>query len=183
MTAPLVFGWGMAGLSMVLVRLGWSRRSWIAPAGWILALGSVLELGRANGAWGIATGTTAAMTVAVVMVLAAAWRSPVRAQRGIRATGSATMPADPLAIGRRLSVFALVVPGAFLAAQWLAFAIQALLRHGGRLDANSLALMLCLQPVIWAVLITWQMTMTGPARMAIPPLAVTALGLATWALA
>lgn len=178
-----VIGWLLAGLSAFLVRLGWERSRALALAGWAAAALAIGLFIRGDGAWGLATGFTIAMVFAIAMLLHAAWKSPARTTRPARVSA---IPAPPVTVRdtlRRLAVFALVVPVAFAAAQWFSYALQALVRHGAPLDANALALMLFTQPILWSVLMSWQMTQSNAARMIIPPLVTALLGALLWSLA
>ncbi|HEY8603561.1 hypothetical protein [Tsuneonella suprasediminis] len=182
MTEAIITGWILAGLSVVLIRMGWGGRRSVARAGWALAIVSLVLLARQAGAWGMATGFTVGMIVALLIVLYAAWRSPAKLRRVGRQVDAAVVLPGSAHLARRFAVFVLVVPVAFAAAQWLAFAIQAYVRGGAPIDANSFALMLILQPVIWTILMTWQMTLSNPVRMIGPPLIAAVLGALAWGL-
>ncbi|MBC2665441.1 hypothetical protein H7F51_07900 [Novosphingobium flavum] len=180
MTGFTAIGWIMAGLSVAVIRAGWGGRRSVALAGWALGAVALVVLARGGGAWGMATGLTIGMIAALGFVLHAAWRSPASAPNAVRQAAALATPLDWGDVARRLAVFVLVVPVAFCSAQWLAFAVQALVRGGSDLDADSLALALFLQPVIWTALMCWQMTLPGPVRMVLPPLSAALLGAFLW---
>lgn len=182
MTGSLIISWVLVGLSLVLIRLGWGTRRSVALAGWALALVSLVMLACSDGAWGMATGFVTGMIVALGIVLHAGWRSPAKRHGTIRQADAVVLRRGYHGVGRRLTVFAMVVPVAFAAALWLAFTVQALLRRGAPLDADSVALTLFLQPVTWTALMSWQMTLSRPVRMAFPPLIIAALGAVLWSM-
>ncbi|MBB5714350.1 hypothetical protein [Sphingomonas aerophila] len=169
-------------VAMTLVRLGWGAQRAMAVGGWSLAALSLVVLAGQAGAWGLATGTLAAMIASVAMVLRAGWSAPVRVRRPAREPASVTMPRRPRDLARRLAVFTLVVPGAFVGAQALAFGAQALVRQAGGGEANAIVLMLFLQPLLWGGLMTWQMTRSGPIQMIGAPVGASALGALMWSL-
>jgi hypothetical protein len=168
--------------AMLLVRLGWSGRRGVAPLGWALGVGGLLLLAANDGAWGVAVGAVAGMAVAIALVLHAGWRSPVKVRRPARTVPSITLPHRPADIARHLFVFVLVVPIGFAAAQWLTFGAQALARRAGAGEADALALTLILQPVLWGVLMAWQMTRATAMRMIAPPASAAILGTILWSL-
>lgn len=182
MAGSLIISWVLAGLSVVLIRLGWGTRRSVALAGWALAAVSLAILTLADGAWGMATGFTTGMIVALVIVLHAASRSPAKRRRAVGQADALVLRRSDGGLARRLAVFVLVVPVAFVAAQWFAFTVQALVRQGAPLDADSVALTLFLQPATWAALMSWQMTLSGPVRMIVPPLVIAALGAVLWSM-
>ncbi len=182
MTRWLIISLVLTGLSVVLVRLGWGTRRSVALAGWALAVVSFVLLTLSDGAWGMATGFTAGMIVALVIVLHAAWRSPAKRRRAVRQADPLVLRRGDGGLARRLAVFVLVVPVAFVAAQWFAFTVQALVRRGAPPDADSVALTLFLQPMTWTALMSWQMMLSGPVRMAFPPLVIAALGAVLWSM-
>lgn len=169
--------------AMLLVRLGWAGRRGAAPAGWVVAAGALFVLARAAGAWGLAMGIVTGSAVAIAAVLQAGWISPGKSRRPAREVPSITLPRRPADLLQRLIVFILVVPVAFVAAQWLAFGIQALARRGGAAEADAVMLTLFFQPLIWGCLMAWQMTRAGPTRMIAPPAAAAVLGTILWGLA
>lgn len=168
--------------AMLLVRIGWGGRRELALTGWALATVAMLTLAAGDGAWGIAMAGVAGMATAGAMVLHAGWTAPVKVRRAPREAPSITLPHRPADYARRFAVFVLVVPLAFVAAQWLAFGAQALARRGGWMEADTTTLMLLGQPLLWSVLMAWQMTCAGPARMIAPPAAAAILGTMLWGL-
>lgn len=171
---------GIVVAAMLLVRLGWAGRRETAWAGWIAAAMALVWLTFDNGAWGIAIGTVVGMAVALALVLHAAWTSPVKVQRAAREAPTVTLPRRWADLGRRIAVFVLVVPAGFVAAQWFAFGAQALARRGGAVDADAIALTLLLQPLLWGVIMTVQMTRASPARMLAAPITAAVLGTLLW---
>jgi hypothetical protein len=169
-------------VGMVLVRLGWGRGGrGVAVAGWALAGAALLALTLTDGAWGCALGSVAGIAVALVAVLHAGWTSPARRLRP--ATARTVAAREPLHLRRRAAVFALVVPCAFAATQWLALAAFDLARARGLGEANAVVLALFLQPIAWAVVMAIQLTRAGPARMIAPPLLTALLGTVLWSAA
>ncbi|HEU4820343.1 MAG TPA: hypothetical protein VFS87_04220 [Qipengyuania sp.] len=174
---------GGAGLSLVLVRLGWGGRRELAAAGWLLGLASLLALTMAHGAWGLAMGAVAAMAAALIIVLQAGWVSPAGRARKAGSAPSVTLPHSWAGTGRRLAVFALTVPVSLAASVWFAYGLNALMTGGGAQDADSVATVFFGQPLAWAVLMSWQMTQTGPRAMTLPPLLATISGTLLWIIA
>lgn len=170
----------MVAGAMLLVRIGWSGRPPVATVGCGLAVIGLVLLTHRDGAWGLAIGTAAGIVSVLAIVLHAGWASPAKALRPAREAPSVVIPVTMSDVARRVAVFALVVPGAFLAAQWLAFGVQAVARRGGAGDADTIVLALYLQPVLWAVIMTVQMTRAGAARMIAPPVAAALIGTGLW---
>ncbi|WP_299309029.1 hypothetical protein [uncultured Croceicoccus sp.] len=173
-------------VAVALVRAGWGRDRRLSHGGWALGVGALIWCALLDGAWGVAVGATLGVAAAMAIVLfvaatAPARRSPQRAgaPRSDRMATLSTRPAD-LALGRRLAVFALTVPVSFLAAQWFAFACNAAMKGDAPLEANSVATMFMVQPLVWAGLMTWQLCQRGPAEMIRPPLLVAAIGALIW---
>lgn len=165
---------------MLLVRFGWDGGRPAAAAGWAAAMLGLALLVARDGAWGLAIGTVVGMACALAIVLHAGWSSPAKITRPPREAPAILLPRRWSDLARRVAVFVLAVPVAFAAAQWLAFGAQALARSGGADAADATALTLLLQPVAWGLLMTWQMTRSGPARMIAAPLAAALLGTALW---
>lgn len=174
---------GGAGLSLVLVRLGWGGRRGVAAAGWALAAVSLLALTLAHGAWGLAMGAVAGMTAALALVLHAGWASPAGRARKAANGPAAALPQSWSGTGRRLAVFGLTVPVSLAASVWLAYGLNAAMRQGSELNADSVAAVLFVQPIAWAVLMSWQMTRPGPRQMVPPPLFAALLGTLLWMIA
>ncbi|MBX9896882.1 MAG: hypothetical protein K2Y17_03130 [Qipengyuania sp.] len=174
---------GGAGLSLLLLRLGWGGRRGLAAAGWLLAAASLIALTLAHGAWGLALGGVAGMAAALALILQAAWASPAGRARKAGSAPSVTLPHSWRETGRRLAVFALVAPVGFAASLWLAYALNALMTGGGAQGANSVAVMLFVQPLAWALLMSWQMTRPGPRDMASQPAIAALIGTLLWMIA
>ena len=171
---------GIVVAAMLMVRIGWAGRRETAWGGWIAATGALVWLTLDDGAWGMAIGTAVGIAVALILVLHAAWISPAKVQRAPREAPTVTLPRRWGDLGRQVGVFVLVVPVGFVAAQWLAFGAQAVARRGGATDADAIALTFLLQPALWGVIITVQMTRAAPARMLAAPAVAALLGTLLW---
>ncbi|SFP86575.1 hypothetical protein [Sphingomonas rubra] len=169
--------------AMLLVRLGWAGRRGAAPIGWAIAAVALVVLVVKDGAWGLAVGTTVAIVAALALVLHAAAISAPRTMRPPREAPAVHVPHHARDVARRVAVFALVVPVAFVAAQGLAFGLQALARRAGWDDANTTVLALFLQPVLWTAIMAVQMTRASTARMVAPPAVAAVAGLLLWSAA
>ena len=165
---------------MVLVRAGWGGRRALAVVGWTTVFVGVVLLTDRDGAWGLAVGAVVASAAALAIVLRAGWTAPAKAARPRRGAPAIAIPRGWPDIARRVGVFALVVPIAFAAAQWLAFGAQALARRVGAGDADAIVLALFLQPVLWGILMTIQMTRRDAGRMIAPPIVAAVLGTILW---
>lgn len=165
---------------MLLVRAGWSRGRALAWTGWAVILVGLTMLTLRDGAWGLAIGTVAATAVALALVAYAGWTSPARPRRAPREAPAVTLPHRWPDVARRLLVFVLVVPVAFVAAQWLTFGTQAIARDGGMGTSDATALALFLQPIVWGVIMTAQMIRPHPAQMVAAPVVATVLGTVLW---
>jgi len=168
---------------MALVRVGWDGPTKAAGAGWAAALCGLLWLTVRDGAWGLAVGTVAAMAAALGIVLYAA--IPFI---GHQATGTKAIAWLAAFYGVTMLIFSMYGGGfatipAYLADLFGTKNLQALARRGGARAADATALTLMLQPVAWGLLMTWQMTRSGPARMIAPPLAAALLGTLLWSVA
>lgn len=168
---------------LLLVRLGWGGRRGASAVGWTAATVGLVVLTVGDGAWGLAMGIVAGTVAALAILLYAGLTTPAKRLRAARAPLSITLPRRPADLGRRLLVFVLVVPVAFVAAQWFAFGVQALARRHGAGDTNAIVLTLFLQPLLWAGLMAWQMTRAGPARMIVAPASAAVLGTLFWSMA
>ncbi|WBH18066.1 hypothetical protein [Sphingomonas radiodurans] len=169
--------------AMVLVRVGWGGQRVYGAIGWGLAVAALVLLAARDGAWGIAIGVVAGTATALAIVLHAGMLSPARALRPAREAPAISLPRRRGDLLRRLGVFALVVPAAFAAAQWLAFGAHAAARGAGAPEADATAIMLFLQPIAWMAIMAWQMTRDGPSRMILPPAAAALLGTILWGVA
>ena len=178
----LAFPLSILVLAVALLRWGWSGDSRIAHLGWAIGIASLVWLGILEGAWGVAVGFTLAIAAAFVPLLHAAVVSPAKVRRRAKEPAIA-LGADRSAVGRRLAVFAMVVPASFVAALVFALGVNALMKGDGALEANSVATAFMLQPLVWAGLMTWQMCLPSVTRMARPPLLVAATGATLWVIA
>lgn len=169
----------LVALSVGLMRVGWGGDRRIAWLGWLGAVGAVAWLGALEGAWGIATGFVAGTAIALAIILHAAALAPA-GKRHIAIEQSVSLPSGLQGLGRRLAVFALVVPVGFAATQWFAFALNTWMKGGAPIEANSVATMFMAQPVLWTGLMAWQMTRAGPREMIAAPTLVVAGGLLVW---
>jgi hypothetical protein len=167
-------------LAVGLIRLGWGGRKGLASAGWAMAALSLAGLTWSSGAWGLATGLTAGAVFALVLVLFAGATSPQRAAKRLVASPEVRMSGSYEGIARRAVVFLLVVPVSFIAAQWLAFAVNTMMKGAAPLNANSVSTMMFIQPVIWSILMAWQMVLKGPRQMLLPPALATVIGTLIW---
>ena len=180
MIAPALI---LTAIGVLLVRLGWGGRRGASVVGWLAAILALVLLTARDGAWGLAMGTLAGIVATLAILLHAGWRTPGKRLRAPREPLSITLPVRPADIARRVAVFDLVVPVAFLAAQWFAYGAQALARRQGAGDTDAIVLTLFLQPLLWAGLMAWQMTCSGPSRMIVAPAGAAALGTLFWILA
>lgn len=170
----------LLALAVVLIRLGWGGRKSLATGGWAIASLALAWLTWSTGAWGLAIGLTAGAVFALAVVLYAGATSPQRATKRAAASPSVQLLSGPEGITRRILVFLLVVPTSFIAAQWLAFAVNTMMKGAAPLDANSVSTMMFVQPLVWSILMAWQMVLTGPRQMLLPPALATALGTLIW---
>src|SRR5690348_15659456 len=112
--APLLWlaaAFGVAGVGVL--RFAWSlpRRSAVAnAAGWGLLSAAAIGAAVAEGAWGVAVATIAAMATAMVALAVAGARAPQgRATASNRRVGMLPEGGEPRRIGRRLGTFGLVI--------------------------------------------------------------------------
>ncbi|MBO9624363.1 MAG: hypothetical protein J7500_16770 [Sphingomonas sp.] len=182
MEPQLALGLAASVAGVGVLRLAWgSRRPWLTAAGWTLLGGATVLLGASGGAWGMAIATVVAMLAAGVPLAHNALVLPGgRARTVAEAANAPGWRFRASDLGRRLAVFALVVPLGFAAAQLLAFGAQAAARRAGWGDADTLTLALLLQPIAWTVLAAVQITRAGPLRMILPALVVALAGLLLW---
>ncbi len=173
----------VAAAAMILVRIGWDGRRACAPLGWVAAAGACIAATLADGAWGLAIATLTGSVAALAMVLYAGWTSPARPQRPARVAAAIALPRRGSEIAARVAVFVLVVPVAFVAAQWLAFGVQVAARRAGAVETDAVVLTLFLQPIAWAIIIAVQMTRAGPSRMIAAPASAALLGTLLWSVA
>ncbi|MGE0774806.1 MAG: hypothetical protein AB7G25_06635 [Sphingomonadaceae bacterium] len=178
--------WGTLTLivgAMLLVRIGWAGRRPLAFAGWALAGVGLILLTWREGAWGLALGTVTGSAAALVALLHAAWTSPAVVRRPPRDAPTVILPRQWHDFGRRFAVFLLVVPIGFAAAQWLAFTGQMVARRAGAGETDTIVLTFFLQPVLWMVIMSIQMTRTGPIAMLAAPAVAAVAGTILWSLA
>lgn len=168
----------LAGI--VAVRVGWAGRRAVAVAGWAAIAAGAAMLTAADGAWGLAVATVTVMMAALAMVLQAAWRSPAKVQRPRREAPAVALPRHVTGVVRRGAVFLLVVPVGYAAAQWLAFGLQAFARAGGMGETDATVLTLFLQPLLWLVILTVQMTRARTAQMVAAPAIAALAGTLLW---
>lgn len=150
---PLFGGCALCGFAVVVLRISWTlpqRSLALNGLGWGMAAAGLAVLGSSDGAWGIAVGAIIAMLAAGLFLLEAAVKSPQR-RRGNRepAPFGPVEARDGLALGRRISVFLLAVPGAFMAAILVALAALGIARLVGWAEANALALSFWVFPLAW----------------------------------
>lgn len=174
---------GGAGLSLVLVRLGWGGPRVLAAAGWTLAAVSLCVLAWADGAWGLSVGIVCGAIVALLLVLQAGLVSAPGRTRTARVAPAADVPHSWQGVGRRITVFALVVPVSFAASLWLAYGLNAVMTGGGELGANAVSAAMFVQPVAWMLLMTAQMTRTHPRQMISQPAGAAIVGTLLWLIA
>lgn len=170
-------------VAMVLIRRGWGGRRQLAAVGWSLAAAALIWLGALGGAWGLAIGAVTGMAGAIVLLLLAGWMSPAKARRPARMAPTIVLPQRRCDLARRAAVFVLVVPAAFVAALWLAFGVQAMVRRGDAAEVDAIVLALFLQPILWSGIMGWQMTMAKTRHMIVPVAAAGVLGTMFWGLA
>lgn len=182
MEPQLALGLLASATGVGALRLAWGRRRlWLTAAGWALLGGAAALLGAAAGAWGVAVAAVVAMLAAgVPLAHSAVTLAPGRVRAAGNAAAAPGWRFRASDFGRRLAVFALVVPVGFASAQLLAFGAQAAARRAGWGDADTLALMLLLQPIAWTLLAAVQITRAGPARMILPALIAALAGLLLW---
>lgn len=149
-----LFGGSTLGaFAVAVLRISWSlpqRSLALNVLGWGMMAAGVAMLGSTGGAWGIAVGAIIAMLAAGLLLLEAAVRSPQRRRpNGEPAPPGPVQANDGLALARRISVFLLVVPGAFVAAILVALAALGISRLAGWAEANALALAFWVFPLAW----------------------------------
>lgn len=166
--------------SIALIRVGWGGRRLFAVLGWGGILIGLTLLAANAGAWGLATGAAAGVAAALAIVLWAGWTTPGKPGRPPRERPSDRIPHRWSDTSRRVGVFLLAVPVSFAAAQWLAFGVQAVIRNAGAGAADADVTMLYLQPVLWTLLMSCQMTRVRLAAMAAPPMLAGLLGTLLW---
>lgn len=138
---------------IALLRWGWHRSPSIVASGWAVLVAGLAWLTAMDGAWGLATGSTAAMLAASGILAHGALTAPVRTARvkTERIPSVALHNARWSGVARRVAIFLLSAPLAGAAAILVALAILAGLRAGGVIEANSTALALLIWPVAWTI--------------------------------
>lgn len=153
---PIAAGAAACAGGVALLRLSWGRprRSPALNAlGWGAAATGLLLLAFAEGAWGVAVGALAAMAAAALSLAPAALAGNGSAKAARSEAPSVPLRAGaPLALGRRIGWFLLVVPGGFAASLLVAAAGLVLARRAGWSEADAIALAFYLFPLGWAVL-------------------------------
>lgn len=151
-----------AGTGVLLVRLGWGREhggAYIA-IGWASIAGGLIVLTARDGTWGLASGASVAMLVALGALSHAAITAP-RPRKAMPVRDGVTTVAlhseSWAGLGRRIFVFLLAVPGAAAASMLVALAAQTLARAAGWGEANAGVAGLAAFPVAWAVVTTLMM--------------------------
>lgn len=160
-----------AASGVLLVRLGWGRDGGATRVGlgWALvALGLGVLVWR-DGAWGLALGGSVAILAAMVVLSHAAITAP-RPRKATPVRDSVTTVAlhseSRAALGRRVLVFLITVPGAAAASMLVALAAQTLARAGGWGEANAGVAGLAAFPIAWAIVTTLVMLKDRVTQMA-----------------
>ena len=143
-----------------------SKTPGLTSAGWGLFAAATTLAGMAGGAWGIAIAAMVGMALALGLLLRAALLSPDA--KGVQPAKPRNAAKSPLRLGKRLSVFVMVVPAALLASLYLALAAFKLAEWMGAGEANAIALALFVFPLVWMGLAFWvMMAVTLKHRIAI----------------
>ena len=171
MDAVLILGIAAAAAGPVILWTGWRQggkaRPWRAVRGWAPILAGLILLGWRDGAWGLMVGAMAAMFAACLILAWVVLGSQADKGRAPREAPSA--PRGWLGwsdLGRRVSVFLLVVPGSMIASGLVALALQAGARRMGWLEANSTTFGLLVFPFAWILFALFLTLRTGPVAMA-----------------
>ncbi|AHE54716.1 hypothetical protein [Sphingomonas sanxanigenens] len=165
-----------AAVGVLLVRAGWPagarRRGPLLIAGWGAIAISLIGMGRQDGAWGVTMVALVAMVVAQGALAVAALEKgrKAKAERAPREAEPtvALSPGGWAGLGRRVTIFLLVVPFGAVVAMLFALALLGAVRAAGWHDANSTPLGLLLWPIAWALLATWMLMYETLARIARP---------------
>jgi hypothetical protein len=171
-----------------LLWLAWklppARKAIPRIAGWLLILASLLLLGIAAGAWGIAVSATAT-SASALLILAYVGAHSVPARRtSTREAAIQPLNVQALVAGlpRRFGVFLLVVPGGIVASTIVALGARAAATRAGWGAADSTMAVLGGMPLVWSIIASLQMTQSSLVRMAaiavVPALAGGLLGIA-----
>ena len=166
----------MAAVGVLFVRAGWPARARgrgpLLIAGWSAITVSLIVMGWQDGAWGVTLSAAVAMVVAHGALAVAAFEKgrKARAERAPReADPTVTLsPGGWRGLGRRVTIFLLVVPLGAAVAMLFALAVLGAVRATGWHDANSTPLGFLLWPIAWALLATWMLMYEKLARIARP---------------
>ncbi len=156
--APLLIACAAAVSAVLVLRVGWERRERSIPinlTGWALMAIAAVAAWRTNGAWAVAIAALAAMGTALALLThAAATAQPGKgtAQASNRRAGLLPEGAEPLALGRRIATFLIVVPGALVASIAVAIAARAVSMELGAVEGDGNAIAFFTAPLAWAVL-------------------------------
>jgi hypothetical protein len=181
-------GLAAAAAGPILLWMGWRHgrvsKPWRSIKGWAALALAFAILTWYAGAWGAAVGAMTAMLAAFVILSGVAMASPPDHGRPLREPA----PVQEAWIGwrdlgRRIAIFLIVVPGAFLVSSLVALTVQAAARHAGWQDANSTTFGLFTFPLVWTIVATLLMLRSSPRAMA-GRLAIVAVssGAALWLL-
>ncbi len=160
-----------AALGVLLIRLGWGRDGGATRVGmgWALVALGLGALMWRDGAWGLALGGSVTILAAMLVLSHAAITAPrPRKATPVREpTAAVALHSENwAALGRRILVFLLAVPGAAAASMLVALAVQTLARAGGWGEANAGVAGLAAFPIAWAILTTLVMLKDRVTQMA-----------------
>lgn len=156
--APLLIACTAAVAAVLVLRVGWARHERSIPInliGWSLMAVAALTAWRGDGAWGVAVATLAGMGAALALLTHAVATAPAgktTAAASNRRAGLLPEGAEPLALGRRIATFLIVVPGALIASIALAVAARAMAMGLGAVEADGNAIAFFTAPLAWAIL-------------------------------
>lgn len=144
------------GAGVAMLRWAWqlSKRSIAANSiAWsMIAAGCILGW-AGEGAWGASLAVLSGMTVAGILLMVAALRSPAgKAVASNRRVGMLPERGEPLRLWRRIYTFVIVALLAGLASISVAILINAMGIMAGMEAADRTATALLLMPLVWAVL-------------------------------
>lgn len=166
----------LAAAGVLLVRAGWPAkargRGPLLIGGWSAIAVSLVVMGWRDGAWGVTMSAVVAMVVAHGPLAVAALEKGKKAkvERAPRETDPTVTlsPGGWLGVGRRVTIFLLVVPFGAVVAMLFALAVLGGVRAVGWHDVNSTPLGFLLWPIAWALLATWMLMYERVARIARP---------------
>lgn len=178
----LTLGLFLSLVGPVALRFGWQRSRAMVALGWLALGGAAALLVRDAGAWGLASGSTAAMASAVALLIQAALATaPPRRLASERAPGA--LPPEPIDwadVRRRAGIFLVVVVLDLAASLLLAWTAQRALFRTGTNAADATAFALFLLPMLWLTLVAWQMTRCRLWAMLPAPMTLLLLGGIAW---